>query len=134
MARLIVFYAVFAAWVVMWGWFLVREVFVKGAIKDYKVLISRPLEGRRAYVTKDNLYEFLTFCRENLPRDSSYSLVGPEPGAIERVRAVYYLYPRIESTDPQYILVYGTPGVGHEGYRLIKKLDDSRYMLKKIEG
>ncbi|MDD5435960.1 MAG: hypothetical protein PHX20_00220 [Candidatus Omnitrophica bacterium] len=131
MVRLRIFYVTLAAWMVLWGWFLIRDIFVKGGIKHYKVLITRPFEGKRSYVTGDRLYEFLAFSRANLPPDSSFSIVGLKEGDVERVRAAYYLYPRLETDDPQYVLVYDAPDIEREGYYQIAKLDGSRYILKK---
>ena len=131
--RKIIFYILFAVWLVLWAWFLVRDIFLKGNIKSYKILLTRSLEGRRSYVTGDSLYEFLAFCNKNLPEGSGYSLMGPEKGSIDRIRAGYYLYPRIETSEPQYILVYGAPDIKVKGYGLLVKLDDNRYILRKVE-
>jgi len=103
-------------WIVLWAWFIVRDLFVKDNIETYKVLITRDLDGKRSYVTGDKLYEFLKFCRNNMPDGSSYKTVGLEEGSIEKRRAVYYLYPNLESSEPEYIL------------------DAQKYILKKNDG
>jgi hypothetical protein len=128
----------FAVWVVLWISFTARELFVKGALKDYKVLLSRSLEGKRAYVTGDKFYGFLTFCRANMPAGVTYGLAGVnkgpgkeniDPSLLER-RAFYYLYPYLPTEEPEYILVYEESGIKKDGYYRCAKLDDNSYILK----
>ena len=125
---------IFLVWVVLWAWFVIRDLFLKANIHDYRFLFGRSLEGKHSYVTGDRLYEFLTFSAAQLPPGSSYSFVGLEPESIENRRAVYYLYPNLEKEDPDYILVYDSPGFKKEKYDLAIKLDESRYIFKKKEG
>ncbi|MBN2453514.1 MAG: hypothetical protein JXB40_04555 [Candidatus Omnitrophica bacterium] len=98
------FKAFFAAWVALWLAFLARELVVKNNIRDYAALLSRDIEGKHAYVTGDKLYAFLDYCKNNIPENGTYSITGMEEGSIERRRAVYYLYPRMESSDPGFIV------------------------------
>ncbi len=95
---------IFAVWVALWAVFFVRELFIKNNIRDYEVLLSRTLEGKHAYVTGDKLYGFLSHCKKNMPDNAAYELVGIEEGALERRRAVYYLYPGIESKNPDFVI------------------------------
>ena len=111
-----IFKIAFAVWVVLWAWFLVRELFVKDNIDTYRALLQRPLEGKRSYVTGDRLYEFLMSCKSEMPEGASYKIVGLEDGSIEKRRAVYYLYPHLESNGAGYIL------------------DAQKYILKKNDG
>lgn len=104
----------FIAWVALWVGFFARELFVKNNIRDYTALLSRTLEGKHAYMTGDKLYGLLAYCKKNMPDGASYKLVGIEQGAVERARAVYYLYPNIESDKPDFII------------------DASQYKLKKV--
>ncbi len=97
----------FAVWVGLWLLFIARELFVKDNLRDYRTLATRTLEEKHAYVTGDRLYGFLKSCKENLPPRATYRLIGIEEGSIEKRRAVYYLYPLIESSDPDFILAYG---------------------------
>jgi hypothetical protein len=126
-----IFKAIFLIWIVLWLFFIARELFIKGAIEDYKELLLRSLEGKRSYVTGDKLYEFLTFCNENLPPDATYGLEGVEEDSLDKRRAVYYLYPHLEKKTPAFVLVYGKAHITKDGYRLYRRLDETRYMLKK---
>jgi len=129
----------FAAWVVLWVSFTARELFVKGAFKDYRILISRSLEGKRSYVTDDKFYKFLTFCRENIPVGAAYSLAGMnkgpgkeniDPSLLER-RAFYYLYPDIPEEEGEYLLVYEERGIKRSAYYKYAVLSDNSYILKR---
>lgn len=96
--------AVFIAWAALWLGFFARELFVKKNINDYRILLTRTLEGKHAYVTGDKLYEFLIYCKSKMPEGSTYNIAGIEEGDLESRRAVYYLYPHLRSTDPDFII------------------------------
>lgn len=123
---------IFAAWVTLWLIFAARDMFYKTNFRDYKALISRSLEGKRSYIIGDGLYKFIEFCRKETPEGSAYGLEGIEKGEVDRVRVVYYLYPRIESADHDYIFVYNLPAFTREGFMPYKKLDDGSFILKKV--
>lgn len=124
----------FLVWVILWIWFVVRDLFLKDNMNSYRVLITRSLEGKHSYVTGDRLYEFLQFSSGKLPAHVSYNIVGFEPESLENRRAVYYMYPLIEKDDPDYILVYDKPGFEKAGYVMDSKMDGSRYILKRNGG
>ena len=102
--RLAILKIVFAVWVALWAIFFARELFIKNNLRDYEALLSRTLEGKHAYVTGDKLYGFLSHCKQAMSDNSTYRFVGIEEGALERRRAVYYLYPNIESNNPGFII------------------------------
>ncbi len=98
----------FTTWIIIWAFFIFRELFIKSRFSDYKILLSRSLEGKRSYVTGDKFYEFLTFCKRNLPQSAFYDLILIKKGDIEldKIRAIYYLYPSLKKIDPEFILIY----------------------------
>ena len=124
----------FAVWVVLWIIFVARELFIKDNLRDYEALATRTLEEKHAYVTGDRLYGFLKFCKENLPQNAAYRLDGVEDGSIERRRAVYYLYPLLESSEPDFVLVYGSPAAEKNGYLAVAGMGGSGYIMKKIKA
>lgn len=124
----------FIAWIILWIAFLARELFVKANLKDYRALLSRSAEGKRSYVTGDELYGFIEFCRKAVPERASYSLIGIEDGAVEKRRAAYYLYPMTESRDADFLFIYKISNFTRAGYDPFMKLDDSRYILRKRNG
>ena len=129
-----IFAVLFVMWVVLWLHFTIREIVKRGDIHDYKMLLSRSLEGKRSYVTGDKLYEFLVFCNKNLPGRAEYEWVGLEEGSLSKRQAAYYMYPHLErKEDAPFILVYDAPNTARSGYDIFEKLDESRYVLKKRE-
>ena len=124
---------VFAVWVGLWLLFFARELFIKDNLRDYRALATRDLEWKHAYVTGERLYGFLKFCKENLPLHATYKLTGIEDGSIEQRRAVYYLYPLVESSDAEYLLVYGGTAVEKNGYITLAGMGGSGYILKKLK-
>ena len=123
--------AALIAWVVLWVSFTLRELFVKSNARDYAALFRRSLEGKHAYVTGEDLYRFIAFCRERVPAGSTYKMIGLEDGSIEKPRATYYAYPLIERDDPEYILAFKTAGLPRDGYVLYARFDDMSCILKK---
>ncbi len=121
----------FAVWIILWAFFTARELFMKGALRDYKILLSRSLDGKRAYVTGDRLYEFLVFSNEKLPPTASYRLVGLEEGSIDKRRSTYYLYPHLEKPVADFVLIYDAFGISKSGYETFCELDTTRYILRK---
>ena len=107
---------VFIAWVSIWAFFVIRELLIKDNLREYITLAGRSLEGKRAYMTGDSLYGFLNFCKASVPAGAKVSITGLEDGSIDKRRAVYYLYPMIESPEPDYILAYGKVTAGRDGY------------------
>jgi len=128
-----IFKLAFVVWIALWAFFTFREIFLKSSFRDYKVLLSRSLEGKRAYVTGDRFYEFITFCEKSLPREATYDLTVSTQGDIEiaKMRAVYYLYPRIKKESADFILVCDVANIEKDGYEIFGKLDETRYVLKK---
>lgn len=122
---------IFVIWVALWIMFLARENFIKNNVKDYKILMSRTLEGKRAYVTGDRFYEFLLFCNEKLPDGAEYEWVKADKQDHTRRRSTYYLYPHLEKEGAQFLLVYDDHNAAGEGWEMFARLDDSRYILKK---
>jgi hypothetical protein len=119
-------------WVALWLSFIARELFRKGYIHDYTVLLSRhSLEEKRSYVYGDDFYKFLIFCKNNLPEGSSFGLAGVREDSIDIRRASYYLYPNLSLNDGDFILVYNSRSLEREGYHLFASLDGNNYILKK---
>ena len=121
----------FVIWVTLWISLNLREIVAKGNLRDYKILAQRSLEGKRAYVTGDSLYEFLVFCNDKLPESAAYRWVKTDKPDHARRRATYYLYPHLEAEDADFILVFNEPFSVPPGYEIFSRLDGARYILKK---
>lgn len=125
-----IFAALFAAWVILWLMFGARELFFKGQARDYAELFRRSLEGKRAHVTGERLYRFLAFAKEVVPEGASYELIGLEDGSLDKRRATYYLYPRAEKKDADFVLAYNRDATRRGKYDEIGSISPSRHIPK----
>ncbi len=126
-----VFRIIFLVWIVLWVYLIARELFIKKHVREYAILLSRDYEGKHSFVTGDRLYELLQASRKSIPQESTYRLIGFEDGSLDKRRAAYYLYPRLEKEPADYIIVYGLPEYFEAGYGIISQLDEKRAILKK---
>ena len=126
------FLSIFAAWIVIWLNFFIRDLTKGKYLKEYKILLSRDAAGKASYTYGDRLFEFLRFCNDSLPDNEAYDLVGVEYPSLDFRRTVYYLYPHLKENKAAYILVFDKPGYVQDGYVLFKELDSSRFILKRI--
>ena len=122
---------VFAIWIFIWLLFLIRPYFKKGLLKEYSTLLGSSLEEKRAFVTGKELYEFIKFCKDSIVPPSSYKIIGLEEEPLSYRRAAYYLYPDIDSPEPEFLLIYKKAGFAEKGYSIFKNLDSEKYILKK---
>lgn len=121
----------FAAWIVIWGYFILREIFIKDNLRDYRTLTGLSLEGKHARVTGERLYDFLLFCKGAIPEGASYSLSGVEDGSLEQRRSAYYLYPMIPKGPAEYMLVFGKDPANLEGYVAYSDAPGLGHILKR---
>ena len=126
------FLLIFAAWVIIWLNFFIRDMTKDKYFKDYKILLSRDAIGKASYTYGDRLFGFLRFCDSSMPDNTSYCLEGIEDFSLDSRRAVYYLYPHLKEKRASYILVFDKPGYAKDGYVPFKELDPSRFILKRI--
>ena len=61
------FLSIFAAWVIIWLNFFIRDLTKGKYLKEYKILLSRDAIGKASYTYGDRLFEFLRFCEKTLP-------------------------------------------------------------------
>jgi len=95
---------VLTVWIVLWLNFTARDLYKRGDLADYKALIALSPGEKHAYVYGRDFYEFLKFAKKTMPEDASYELTGIERGSLEWRRAVYYLYPSVQTENPDYVL------------------------------
>ena len=122
----------FVIWLIIWVNFIARDLFKKKYLNDYRILIARNEEGKRSYTYGDHLFEFLSFCKAALPAPAGYGLIGIEEGSLDSRRTIYYLYPHLKSEDADYLLIFNKPDFKKTGYILYKRLDNSRFILKRV--
>lgn len=129
-----VIYIFIIIWSILWVNFIFRDMYIKGGIDEYKILLTRSAEGKQAHVYGEDFYEYLKFVENNIPKDAIYKLVGTHPYSHDSRRATYYLYPRISNFKEQdFILVYGKEGYSRGGFGLYKKMDEKKFIIKRMQ-
>ena len=125
--------AVFITWVVLWALFLIREEKTGEYDRLMKLYASNDGDKIKEFMGED-LYDFLTFVRENVPEGSDYRFEGFERFSVHAVRGRYYLWPsKGASENPEYIVVYGKEDLEVPGYEFHSRYKDSgsKYILRK---
>lgn len=126
----IIFRIVFVMWVFMWLMFFVRGM-AKVEIKDYKNLLGKTLEERRAYVTGKEFYEFIIFSEKVIPKNATFTVEAKYDDSMDYFRFPYYLYPAMRDIDnPEYIACYKVK-FSRGGYKAAASLSDNKYILKR---
>lgn len=124
---------ILASWAAIWIFFTIRGIVIekdKSTFKDYVSLVCADEEGKRAIVYGKDLYKFLQFCKTRLPQAAAYEIVGIQKDSIDLPRLIYYLYPFVESSDSDFILVYKKQNFSKEGTYLYASLDKESFILK----
>ena len=126
----VIFRIVFIAWTAVWVLFLIRGL-VKGEWRNYKNLLGMTLEEKKAYVTGEEFYGFIMFCKEVIPMCSDYSVQANYDADMDYFRFAYYIYPLLRDVDdPEYIACYKVK-FRKKGYDLLASLSDDKYILKR---
>jgi hypothetical protein len=125
---------ILALWVPVWIFFLAWPLAKDPARLTYAWRLFRASgEDRRAIVYGEELHEFLRFCKDRLPADSTFRLVGVDYASIDKVRAFYALYPRLVAAErAQFILVYRSPGYEENGAHPLAVLNSGSFILKTV--
>lgn len=134
MNKKIIVRAIFIIWIFIWILFLIRPYFKNDLLKEYSTLLGLSLDGKRAYITGIQLYEFIKFCNSSIKPPSSYMIRGLEDRPLDHQRAIYYLYPNIEKETSQFLLVYNTKDAPKEGWVIFRILDSNKYILKRVRN
>jgi len=127
----VAFRAVFVIWLILWINFIARDLFVKKNFRHYKELLKRDEARRRSYVYGDDFYNLLSLAADNIPENATFNLIGVEEFSIDYRRAIYFLYPRLESHEAEYSIVYNDQNYGSSLYALCAKLDEHSVILRK---
>lgn len=127
----VVFKTVFAAWLVLWVIFLIRED-KDGQYGTLRYLYTHGYDDKLRHIMGNGLYEFLIFCRQNIPEGSTYELTGFERFSVSEVRARYFLWPLKDvGENADFKIVYGKEGARSADYKEYKRYSDTGYILVK---
>ena len=120
---------IFAVWLALWVFFLVRED-KDNQYKTLEYLYTHSEEDNVRYITGEKLYDFIFFCKENIPPESTYELSGFDKLSIDGVRARYYLWPLISDTDePDFRIVYGGGAKPDREYKMYMRYSNDAYVM-----
>ena len=114
-----------ALWLITWGVLQVR-LWVKDPrrVEKFFELIVSSDENRRSMVYGKEWHQFFNFCKEHLPSNSRYQIVGIPLASIHRARLLYNLYPRLLSNDPEFLVVYKKSDCRKSRHRLKASLGE----------
>ncbi|MFC1508562.1 hypothetical protein ACFL60_02620 [Candidatus Omnitrophota bacterium] len=129
-----IFKIIVAVWVTMSVLFTTRSLVKqkdKSTFKDYVTLARSDWDGKMAFVFGKDLYEFARFCKLNLPEGSGYEIAGIPEDSIDMPRLIYYLYPHMETDDPDFILVYKKPDFFKKGTHPYASLNKESFILRR---
>jgi hypothetical protein len=93
-------------------------------------LIRADTEARRASAFGEEFYTFLRFCKDRLPVDATFRLVGVDYASIDKVRAFYFLYPSLVAENAQFILVYQSPAYHEDNAHAYARLNEGSFILR----
>lgn len=126
---------VFTVWLVLWLFFLFRED-KEGQYRSLEYLYTHSHNERVRYLMGNELYDFLNFCKKNMPEASSYELAGIENLSIDRVRARYFLWPlKNVAENADFKIVYGKDEAIDDRYEEYKKYKEiGTLLIKKDKG
>ncbi|MFH1837595.1 MAG: hypothetical protein ABH862_05745 [Candidatus Omnitrophota bacterium] len=120
MKKTVIFKIILVVWVVLWLFFLVREDKDDQYASLKRLYMSDHL-GKTKIIMGDDLYDFLNFCKNEIPENSTYKIAGFEKFSIFEVRSRYFLWPlRAVEENANYIILYGKPGISVPGYEMYK--------------
>ena len=122
---------IFAVWIVLWIFFLVRED-KSDQYRELRYLYAHNSAENARYIAGEDLYDFLVFCKDNIPTGFTYRLSGFQKFSIDEMRARYFLWPLKSIADnPDFIIVYGGKGEKVPGYKVFMKFDNKGCILER---
>ena len=128
--RKTVIYLILSVWIILCVNFILRDLYKKNDLYDYKKLVFASAKEKHAITYGRIFFEFLEFSKKNIPNDARYKFSGVKEFSLDQRRGAYYMYPAVSVENPDYILVYGG-AKSVDGFSLFKGLDKTRFILKK---
>jgi hypothetical protein len=129
-----VFRIVIVIWLVLWVVFIIRED-KDDQYAGLKYLYSHGYTHKVSRITGKDLFEFIIFCRENIPAGATYEIKGFEMFSIDEVRTRYYMWPsRNVSKNGEYMIIYGAVVGGAPGYEEYMTLEGKGSIMMKKGG
>ena len=126
---------ILALWIPVWVFFLVWPLRKDPAkLANTFRLIRADTEARRVSAYGEEFHAFLRFCKDRLPVDSTFRLVGVDYASIDKVRAFYFLYPSLVAEHAQFILVYQSPAYREDNTHAYARLNEGSFILRSTSA
>ena len=113
-----IFFIIFAVWLFLWVFFILRED-KDDQYRSLRELYRLSGESKVRHVVGGELYDFLVFCRDNMPEGSTYELMGFEKYSIYEVRARYFLWPMRAGTGRTDFKIFCGASANMPGYEKV---------------
>jgi len=118
-------------WMILWLFFLVRQD-KDGQYEMLGKLYRAEGEEKIKVLYGTDLYDFLVFCRKEIPEGSSFETLGFEEYSIDTVRARYFLWPlKSDEGKTDYKIVYSDKVRDIPGYKLFKRHGITGYIVAR---
>ena len=126
MSKKHIFNIVLIIWIVLWILFLIRPS-KDGQYAELAYFYSHGYEDNVSFLLGNGLYDYIQFCKENLPAGATYELRGFKEFSIKEVRSRYHLWPlRSVKESPEYVIVYGSEELNRPGYNFYMRSEERR--------
>ncbi len=124
-----IFKLILTVWLVLWLFFLIRED-KDNQYQSLGYLYTHGYDEKIEYLLGGELYDFLVFCRGNMPEGSTYEILGFEKFSIKEVRARYFMWPlKSVGEDPDFKIVHGGQEADTRGYKEHKEYGPAGRLL-----
>ena len=125
------FKMIIVVWMVLWVFFLIRED-KDGQYATIAKLYSSKGNEKTRVLYGEEFYDFLVFCRKEIPAGSSFETLGFKKFSIDTVRARYFLWPlRGGDGKTDYKIVFSGGDQNIPGYSLFKRHGSTGYILTR---
>lgn len=89
--------------------------------------------NRRKAVYGEEFYQFMDFCRRQLPPGSTFVFEGPDNQSTYRPRAYLELYPHMPCDRPEFIIVFQDPAFPIHKNPLLARYSTGNFILKNLD-
>ncbi len=128
------FKVIIIIWMVLWVFFLVRED-KDGQYQTLNSLYRSIGEEKIKVLYGSDMYDFLAYCRGEIPGGSSFEIIGIEEFSIDQVRARYFLWPLINKEgEADFKIVFAVKAPKIPGFRMFREYGGKGYIFARAGG
>ncbi len=124
---------ILGVWFSIWLFLLVRSGSGPAGLPAQFRLAGLSFEERRRELYGQEFCRFIDFCRQKLPKGSTFLFVGPNDQSVQRPRAYLELYPLMPCDRPDFLVVYQAPGYSPPNTNLYASFSPGNFILSTLE-